>query len=44
MNKIKIPYDTITTNIASDKITNYVYQKTYMVIPYWVMHSHCHEE
>jgi hypothetical protein len=43
MNRIKIPYNPATTNIASDKITNYVYEKTYMVIPYWVMHSHFYE-
>jgi hypothetical protein len=43
MNKIKISYNSGTIYFASDKIISYVYEKTYMVIPYWVIRSDCHE-
>jgi len=39
MNKIKISYNSGIIYFVSDKIISYVYEKTYMSIPYWVAHS-----
>jgi hypothetical protein len=43
MNQIKISYCT-EINFASNYIINFVYEKTYMSIPYWVVPSDCYEQ
>jgi hypothetical protein len=43
MNKIKIKY-ILKIESVSDYIYNFVYEKTYMSIPHWIIPSDCYEQ